>query len=194
MVSTVILLWLKWSSQDSLLLISVQEWLRWVMLLLAPDKKRFPHKYFSYYSKTIFLTPLTPLLYCKLGFLGVYIFLISAQKHRLQGRSNEYPQPMFWTEIWKIAEFLFENFQFFGGEIFNIFEKVCFRNAKVVLLLHCLFICCLFVCLFLMKCFFSSPEHKVLKVSYCDQPLSGIQCPSCIVHHLSSTISLNNIS
>ena len=32
------------------------------------------------------------------------------------------PQPMFWAEVWKISEFLSENFQFFGGKIFNIFE------------------------------------------------------------------------
>ena len=46
----------------------------------------------------------------ELGFTGVYIiFLISAQKHRLwyslepprRGGSNEYPQSMFWAEIWK---------------------------------------------------------------------------------------------
>ena len=28
----------------------------------------------------------------------------------------------------KISEFLSENFQMFGGEIFNIFEYACFRN------------------------------------------------------------------
>ena len=28
----------------------------------------------------------------------------------------------FWAEIWKISEFLSENYKFFGGEIFNIFE------------------------------------------------------------------------
>ena len=40
-----------------------------------------------------------------------------------RGGSNEYPQSMFWAEIWKISEFfLSENFQFFGGEIFYIFE------------------------------------------------------------------------
>ena len=58
----------------------------------------------------------------KQGFTGVYIFLISAQKHRLwvlvrtasprRGGSNEYPQSMFWAEIWKISDFLSENFQF----------------------------------------------------------------------------------
>ena len=65
--------------------------------------------------------PLKPHFYIvKLGFTGVYIIvLISAQKHRLwilvrtarQGSSNEYPQSMFWAEIWKISEVLSENFQ-----------------------------------------------------------------------------------
>ena len=35
---------------------------------------------------------------------------------------------MFWAEMWKISEFLSENFHFFGGKIFRIFELVCFRN------------------------------------------------------------------
>ena len=64
----------------------------------------------------------------KLGFTGGYIiFLISAQKHRLWvlvrtasayivgtrwGSSNENPQSLFWAEIWKISEFLSENFQY----------------------------------------------------------------------------------
>ena len=39
-----------------------------------------------------------------------------------RGGSNEYPQSMFWAEIWKISEFLSEIFLFFGGKIFNIFE------------------------------------------------------------------------
>ena len=37
---------------------------------------------------------------------------------------------------------------------------------------------------------FSSPEHKVLKVSYCDHPVSGVRrqssvvcCPSCVVNN-----------
>ena len=33
---------------------------------------------------------------------------------------------MFWAEIWKISEFLSENFQFFGGEIFNILNRRVF--------------------------------------------------------------------
>ena len=76
--------------------------------------------------------PLKPHFYIvKLGFTGVYIiFLISAQNigcgysleppHR--GGSNEYPQSMFWAEIWKISEFLSEFFSVFRGEIFYIFE------------------------------------------------------------------------
>ena len=67
----------------------------------------------------------------KLGFTGVYIiFLISAQKHRLwyslepprRGGSNEYPQSMFWAEIWKMSEFFSWKFSVFGGEIFYTFE------------------------------------------------------------------------
>ena len=73
--------------------------------------------------------PLKPQFYIvKLGFTGVYIILlISAQNidcgYSLEpprrGNSNEYPQSMFWAEIWKIFEFLSENFSFFGGKIFR---------------------------------------------------------------------------
>ena len=77
--------------------------------------------------------PLKPHFYIvKLGFKGVYnIFLISAQNidyvYSLEpprwGGSNEYPQSIFWAEIWKISEFfLSKKFQYFGGEIFYIFE------------------------------------------------------------------------
>ena len=77
--------------------------------------------------------PLKPHFYIvKLGFAGVYIiFLISAKNidcgYSLEpprrGGTNEYPQSMFLAEIWKnIRVFVFENFQFFGGEIFYIFE------------------------------------------------------------------------
>ena len=59
----------------------------------------------------------------KLGFTGVYIiFLISAQKRRLRvfvrtasprrGGSNEYPQYMFWAELWKISVFNLKIFSF----------------------------------------------------------------------------------
>ena len=76
--------------------------------------------------------PLKPHFYIeKLGFTGVYIiFLISAQSidcgYTLEpprrGGSNEYPQFMFWAEIWKISEFFIWKLSVFGGDIFNIFE------------------------------------------------------------------------
>ena len=66
--------------------------------------------------------PIKPHFYIvKLGFTGLYIiFLISAQnmdcgyslEPTRRGGSNEYPQSMFWAEIWKLSEFLSENFQF----------------------------------------------------------------------------------
>ena len=64
----------------------------------------------------------------KQGFTGVYIiFLISAQNidcgYSLEpprrGDSNEYPQSMFWAEIWKISEFFIWKSSFFGAEIFS---------------------------------------------------------------------------
>ena len=74
--------------------------------------------------------PLKPHFYIvKLGFTGVYIiFLISAQNidcgYLLElpqrGGSSEYPQSMFWAEIWNIAEILIWKFSVFEGEIFYI--------------------------------------------------------------------------
>ena len=61
--------------------------------------------------------PLIPHFYIvKLGFRGVYIiFHISAQnidcgyslEPARRGGSNEYPQSMFWAEIWKISGFFY---------------------------------------------------------------------------------------
>ena len=65
----------------------------------------------------------------KLGYTGVYIiFLISAQNidfgYSLEpprwGGSNEYPQSMFWADVWNIAEILIWKFSVFEGEIFYI--------------------------------------------------------------------------
>ena len=42
--------------------------------------------------------------------------------------------------------------------------------------------------------FFSSPEHKVLKVSYCDHPVSGVRRQSSVVRRVSSTIHSKHIS
>ena len=67
----------------------------------------------------------------KLGFTGVnIIFLISAPNidcgYTLElprrGGSNEYPQSMFWADIWKISESFIWKFSFFGGKIFSVFE------------------------------------------------------------------------
>ena len=38
--------------------------------------------------------------------------------------------------------------------------------------------------------FFSSPEHEVLMVSYCDRAVSGVRRPSCVVRRPSSTFYL----
>ena len=46
---------------------------------------------------------------------------------------------MFWAEIRKISEFLSENFYFFGGKIFNIFEKACFRNDSLSMVQECIY-------------------------------------------------------
>ena len=67
----------------------------------------------------------------KLEFTRVYIFLFLLKNIDCvysfvpprRGGSNEYPQSMFWAEIWNISEFfLSEMFRVFGGEIFCIFE------------------------------------------------------------------------
>ena len=75
--------------------------------------------------------PFKPHFYTvKLGFTGVYIiFLNSAQNidcgYSLEpprwGGSNEYPQSIFWAEIWKILEIFIRKCSIFGSEIFYIF-------------------------------------------------------------------------
>ena len=103
---------------------------------------------FLYITKTYLynFAPIKPHFYIvKLGFTGcILFFLNSAQKHRLwvlvrtasargshceyslephrRGGSNEYPQFMFWAEIWKISDLFIWKLSVFGGEIFNIFE------------------------------------------------------------------------
>ena len=67
--------------------------------------------------------PLKPHFYIvKQGFKGVYIIFLFLLKiidcgyslePPLRGGSNEYPQSMFWTEIWKISEFFIWKFSFF---------------------------------------------------------------------------------
>ena len=110
------------------------QWLLW-----NSDEQRQLILPFDFHENKLYnIDPLKPHFYIvKLGFTGVcIIFLISAQKHRLwyslepprRGGSNEYPQYMFWAKIWKISELFIWKFSVFGGEIFYIFEKACFRN------------------------------------------------------------------
>ena len=85
------------------------------------------------------LTPLNPtFFYSKIGIYKVYIiFLTFAPKHRLRvlvrtaspSSSKEYPQFMFWAEIWKILEFFIWKFSVFGVK-FSMFEWACFHNAQ----------------------------------------------------------------
>ena len=37
--------------------------------------------------------------------------------------------------------------------------------------------------------FYSSPEHEVLMVSYCDSAVSGVRRPSCVVRRASSVVN-----
>ena len=67
--------------------------------------------------------PLQPHFYIvKLGFTEYTLFFLFLLQnidcgHPLEpprrGGSNEYPQSMFWADIWKTSEVLPENFQFF---------------------------------------------------------------------------------
>ena len=98
---------------------------RWVFNIQKKKKKKINVCIFKVITKTCLYNfdPLKPHFYIvNLGFTGVYIiFLISSQKHRLwvllepprRGGSNEYPQYMFWAEIWKISEFFIRNFSFY---------------------------------------------------------------------------------
>ena len=79
----------------------------------------------------------------KLGFTGVYIiFLISAQNidygYSLEpprrGGSNEYPQSMFWAEIWKISEFFIWKFSFLVVKISVYFNRHVFVMKRFALL------------------------------------------------------------
>ena len=67
----------------------------------------------------------------KLGVTGVYIIFLILLNHidcgyslepPRRGGSNEYPQSVFWAEIWKISEFFIWKISFFGSKSFSIFE------------------------------------------------------------------------
>ena len=80
--------------------------------------------------------PLKPHCYIvKLGFTGVYIiFLITARNINCgyslepprRGGSNEFPQSMFWEEMWKISEFFIWKFSFFGRELSTVLNRHVF--------------------------------------------------------------------
>ena len=79
----------------------------------------------------IMLTPLKPHFYTvKLGFTGVYIIVLISAKNIAcgyllepprRGGSNEYPQAMFWAEIWKNIRTFIWKFSFFVRK-FSVFE------------------------------------------------------------------------
>ena len=49
-----------------------------------------------------------------------------------------------------------------------------------------------YTCFILLQRFFSSPEHKVLMVSFCDRPMSGVHSSSCIIHNFFKHLLLLN--
>ena len=124
-----------------------------IQMLKEKKKKKKKKQLCSKFFKWVwyFLTPITKTCFynfdpfklhfyiVKLEFTGVYIILLFLLKiidcgYSLEpprrGGSNEYPQSIFWAEIWKISEFLiWFFFSIFGDEIFYIFKKACFRNA-----------------------------------------------------------------
>ena len=71
----------------------------------------------------------------KLGFTGVYIiFLISAQKHSLWVLVRTASCICFDQKLENISEFFIWKISVFGGEMFNIFEQVCFHNVFVTVI------------------------------------------------------------
>ena len=43
-----------------------------------------------------------------------------------------------------------------------------------------------------LKAIFSSPEHKVLMVNFCDRPMCGVRRPSCVFHNFFKHLLLLN--
>ena len=88
--------------------------------------------------------PLKPHFYIvKLGFTGVYIFLLLLQnidcEYSLEpprrGGSNEYQQSMFWAEIWKISDFYLKTFWWWNFSIYfnrRVFV-MCWRSGTFLL-------------------------------------------------------------
>ena len=84
--------------------------------------------------------PLTPLLYSKTGVYRRYTLVFSLLLKNIdfgatfepppRGGSNEYPQSLFWAELWKISDFIDvkilqpkrKTFLFWLYNFFNIFD------------------------------------------------------------------------
>ena len=76
----------------------------------------------------------------KLGFTGVYIIFLFLLKNidcgyslepPRRGGSNEYPQSMFWADIWKISAFLYlKIFSFLRWNLLYVWIGV-FRNCGI---------------------------------------------------------------
>ena len=109
-------------------------YIKWFCRRTANDSQPDQGLRYLHITKTCLYNfdPLKPHFYIvNLGFTRVYIiFLISAQNidcgYSLEpprrGGSNEYHNLCFEQKYEKYQSFLFENFQFFGGKIFNTFE------------------------------------------------------------------------
>ena len=104
-----------------------------------PLIKQYRNAFRTYITKTYLydFDPLKPHFYIvKLGFTGVYYFFLFLLKNidcgfslepPRRGGSNEYPQSMFWVEIWKMSEFFYlktfsfwwSNFQYIWIGVFS---------------------------------------------------------------------------
>ena len=106
-----------------------------VELTVLTGISRAPEDYLQeYITKTCLykIDPLQPHFYIvKLGLTGVFIIFLSllmnidcgySLEPPRRGGSNEYPQYMFWAEIWKNIRIFIWKFSFFLGKIFSIFE------------------------------------------------------------------------
>ena len=86
-------------------------------------KSLFPMFHHITKTRQYIFDPLKPHFYIiNLGFTGVYIIFSYFTKNIDLDGSNEYPQSMFWVEIWKISDFFFIwIISFFGCIFFPIY-------------------------------------------------------------------------
>ena len=68
--------------------------------------------------------------------------------------------------------------------LFSSKDKSKKKNNSVV--------CCNFPWLFSGQIVVSSPEHEVLMVSYCDQSMSVVRRPSCVVRRQQFVLKANS--